>query len=518
MPPDLALRRHAALIERVPPAWRRPLLHLALGWAMLLALFAPVLVDMVRQYWDSSTYNHVLFVPLILAWLVSLRADELAKLTPSTFWPGLLLLAGALFLWLLGDISGLALATHLALVLALHACVITMLGVRVAVALLFPLCYMLFLVPFGDELVPLLQTITARLTIALTHWSGIDAQINGVFIDTPAGLFEVAEACSGVKFLIAMIALGALAAQVCFVSWRRRMLFLAVAMALPVLANGVRAWGTIYIAQSRGIAFAEGFDHILYGWVFFALVMALLLAMAWPFFDRPREDRFIDAAALTRSPLLAALEPLTAPGGRCLLGSLLLALAVMGWSYQARQLEAPLPQQIVLPEVAGWSRAEIVPSTLWEPRASGADHRLLGSYTAPDGARVDVFYALYAAQDEGREAGAFGEGALVPGSDWRWHSAGPDFGAGLSERLQAGGNVQRLTLTLLRHRDLLTGSLGRLKLSNVRDRLTFDPHPTGMLIISASEGGAVPAQEAINRFVAATGDPGQWMDQIGQAP
>lgn len=518
MQPDLALRRRAILIDHVPLAWRRPLLHLALAWGLLLVLFAPVLADMVRQYWDSSTYNHVLFVPLILGWLVQLRGAELAKLTPRGFWPGLLLLAGALLLWLLGDISGLALATHLALVLALQACVITMLGVRVAAALLFPLAYMLFLVPFGDELVPSLQTITAKLTIALTVWSGIPAQINGVFIDTPAGLFEVAEACSGVKFLIAMIALGTLAAHLCFSSWRRRAVFMMVAVLLPILANGVRAWGTIYIAQSQGIEFAAGFDHIFYGWVFFALVMGLLLAIAWPFFDRPRDDRFIDAKAIMAMPVLGALAPLTAPVSRCLLVVALLGVGVMGWSYQARQLSAPMPQQIALPQVSGWQRAELAPGAAWEPRASGASHRLLGSYTDADGARVDVFYALYAAQDEGREAGAFGEGALVPDGVWSWHSAGPNVGGGLSEWLQAGSDVRRLTVTYYRHRDLLTGSVSRLKLSNIRDRLTFDPHPTGLLILAAKEGGAVSADQAITRFTSATGDLGEWMDRIGQAP
>ena len=49
------------------------------------------------------------------------------------------------------------------------------------------------------------------------------------------------------------------------------------------------------------------------------------------------------------------------------------------------------------------------------------------------GREVDVFYALYRSQDEGREAGAFGEGALVPNSDWRWLEPGPAFGGGAGE-------------------------------------------------------------------------------------
>src|SRR5687768_671118 len=169
---------------------------------------------------------------------------------------------------------------------------------------------MFFLVPFGDEMVPALQAVTAEMAVALTHASGVPAVIDGVFIDTPAGLFEVAEACSGVKFLVAMVALGALVAHLCFANLKRRALFMAAAVVVPVLANGVRAWGTIYIAQSQGVEFAAGFDHIVYGWIFFALVMAAVLGASWRFFDRSPEDPLIDAAALEASPVLARLSPL----------------------------------------------------------------------------------------------------------------------------------------------------------------------------------------------------------------
>src|SRR5439155_24648513 len=140
---------------------------------------------------------------------------------------------------------------------------------------------------------------------ALVHLSGIPATIDGVFIDTPAGLFEVAEACSGVMFLVAMFAFGILAAYVCFISWRRRILFLALSLTVPVLANGFRAWGTVFAAQYVGVKRAAGFDHIIYGWVFFGLVIAATLVLSWRFFDRPRDDPMVDAEAIAASPLLA---------------------------------------------------------------------------------------------------------------------------------------------------------------------------------------------------------------------
>ena len=307
MPPEATLARPRAGVE--PQTWRMPLLNLALAVAGLLALTWGDWSEMARQWWDASTYNHILLVPPILAWLVRMRWPELAKLAPRTWWPGLAWLGVGLFAWLAGTMAGINLVSQLGAVLLLQAAVAVQLGPRVVAGLLFPLAYMLFLVPFGDEIVPALQAITAEMAVALTHASGVPAQIDGVFIDTPAGLFEVAEACSGVKFLVAMVALGTLVAHLCFASWKRRAMFMAAAVVVPVLANGVRAWGTIYIAQSQGIEFAAGFDHIVYGWIFFALVMIAVLGASWRFFDRSPDDPLIDAAAIEASPLLARLAP-----------------------------------------------------------------------------------------------------------------------------------------------------------------------------------------------------------------
>ncbi len=295
MPPE-AVRLHLSQTEA--SAWRQALVRLTGVWLVLILAFAGDWLVMARQWWDSSTYNHILLVPPILAWMVSLRLAELRKLTPQVWAPGLILVGGGVLLWVLGRFAGFNLVQQAGAVLLLPGSLVALLGPRVALGLLFPLCYMLFLVPFGDEIVPQLQMITAVLTIALVKISGIPAVIDGVFIDTPAGLFEVAEACSGVKFLIAMIALGALVANVCFRSWKRRVLFMALCIAAPILANGVRAWATILAAQYVGAEKAGGFDHIVYGWFFFALVIAAVLGLSWRHFDRAVDDPMIDAASI----------------------------------------------------------------------------------------------------------------------------------------------------------------------------------------------------------------------------
>lgn len=517
MPPEAVLEapRHSWR-ERIAPGWRQPLVRLALLWGTILLVSLRDWIAMAEQWWNISTYNHVLLVPAIIGVLVWIRREELAKLTPQAWWPGLVLLGGAMALWFLGTIGEVNTFSQLGAVAALQAAIITVLGPRVALGLLFPLGYMLFLVPFGDELVPALQSITAHITIALTHWSGIPAEIEGVFIDTPAGLFEVAEACSGVKFLIAMIALGVLVAQTCFRSWPRRAVFLAVCVIVPIIANGIRAWGTIYIAQSQGIEFAAGFDHIFYGWVFFGIVIAIVLAAGWRWFDRSPEDPGIDGEALAQMRGFEAIERLAICGNRAVLGGAAVVADFAVWAMLATRLEAQVPETVALPDVAGWELVETVPELAWEPRASGADHRLLGTYRNSAGQQVDVFIALYASQGRGKEPSAPNEGALVPETPWRWMNGEMAEGATV-DHLFALGRIKRTAETRYRQGSLLTGSATDLKLATITDRLTLRAEPTTMLIISTVEQPGQPPEQAIAAFRTSTGPLGPWIDRIVQS-
>ena len=175
--------------------WLAPMLALGLVWALLIALAGADWAAMAGQWWTSSTYTHVLLVPPIIVWLVWQRVPDLAKLRPVCWWPALAGMGLAVLVWAMGRLAGFAELSEAGAALMLIAAVPLVMGPRVTAGLLFPLCYMAFLVPVGDEMIPTLQVITAKLTIALTHLSGVPATIDGVFINTPAGLFEVAEAC-----------------------------------------------------------------------------------------------------------------------------------------------------------------------------------------------------------------------------------------------------------------------------------------------------------------------------------
>jgi exosortase A len=307
MDPD-AVATNRAVLSPPDELWRSAVARLAVAWIALGVLAANEWAQMAHQWWDIDTYSHILLIPPIISWLLWIRRGEMMRLPPQGWWPGLLWVGLGLLVWLVGRDFGINLFAQAGAVMTLQGAAMALLGLRVALILAFPLFYMAFLVPFGDEIIPPLQSITASIATALTQWSGIETVADGIRIDTPAGLFVVAEACSGVKFLIAMVALGVLVAHTCFTSWNRRCWFLIACLVVPVIANGIRAWATIFIAQYVGAEVAGGFDHIVYGWLFFGIVIALVLGIAWRWFERVPEEAGWTAVELDAMPLVARWE------------------------------------------------------------------------------------------------------------------------------------------------------------------------------------------------------------------
>ncbi|MEG3124692.1 exosortase A [Sphingomonas sp. GB1N7] len=484
---------------RLSALWRRHLVVLGGVVAVLLVLFRGDVGDLAHIWWTSTTFGHCLFIGPVIAWLVWQRRAQLADLTPVAWWPGLALVAVGGFGWLLGDASSVAFARQLGLVMMVQGAVVTILGPNVARGLLFPLCYAVFLVPFGEGLEAPLQTITVAMTMPLLHLFGVPAVVDGVLITIPNGYFEVAEACSGAKFVIAMIAYGALVANVCFVSWRRRAIFMVVALVVPVIANGLRAFGTIYAAHLTSVERATGLDHIVYGWVFFGLVMAAVIAIGWRWFDRAPDDAVFDPAALQLVPkwridlLLAGALTLTVAG------------VFPAWGGAIAGQAQVLPDAISLPDVPGWQRTRMSVRAAWSPYYPGADHFLIGRYSDGKGASVDLAIAVYGSQREGKELVSFGTGVLRQDDVWVRVDDLPDLAGGSAMRITAPGPVERLVATWYVVGDVVTLDEKVVKLETLKAKLLGGPQRAVAVHVSAEVMPGVDARAAMARFVAALG-------------
>ena len=491
---SLALDRPA---QSLTPEWRRSLIALGGIWAALLLIFRRDVGDVVEIWWNSTTYGHCLFVPPIIGWLVWQRRREVLALQPGAWWPGLAIVVGGGLGWLVGEAAAVALFRHVGLVMLLQGAVVTLLGPRVARGLSFPLGYMFFMVPFGDFMEPWLQSVTVALTMPILHTLGVPASVDGVLITIPNGYFEVAEACSGAKFVIAMIAYGALVANVCYVAWGRRAAFMALALVVPVLANGVRAAGTIYAAYLTSVAAATGFDHIVYGWVFFALTMAGVLAIGWRWFDRDPDAPWFDVARVQAMPMRVADRSIAA-------GAVLgVAVAFAGWGWVIDSRADHLPDRIDLPDVPGWQRIAITGEP-WVPNYPGADHFLIGRYGDPRGRSVDMAIAVYAAQGDGHELVGFGQGPIRENDRWVRIADTPPIAGGAMLRMAAPGPVEREVATWYRIGSVTTGSEDRVKLETLKARLLGGPQRGVAVLVSAEKGAADP-RAVIADFLRAAG-------------
>ncbi|WP_294040396.1 exosortase A [Sphingomonas sp.] len=478
-------------------AWRRPLVALGLVVAVLLVAFRRDVSDLAALYWTNTTFGHCLFIAPVIGWLVWIRRSELAQLTPQGWAPGLALVAAGGFGWLLGDAGTVSFARHFGLVMMLQGAVVTVLGPNVARGLLFPLAYALFLVPFGDFLEPPLQTVTVWMTMHLLHLVGAPATVDGVLITAGGKYFEVAEACSGSKFVIAMVAYGVLVANLCYRTWPRRLAFMAMALVVPVLANGIRAFGTIYAAVLTSVEQATGYDHIVFGWVFFGLVMAAVLAIGWKWFDRAPDAPAFDPAKLRGAIRWRLDVPVAA--------LLVLATAMIfpTWSAAIAHRAQALPAHIDLPQVPGWNRAPVSTTAPWMPNYPGADHQLFGRYVDAQGNTVDLAIAVYGSQREGKEIVGFGIGAIRQDDRWVKIKDLDALNGGTVVAMTAPGPVERQVATWYRVGSVLTSSGKIVKLETLKAKLFGGPQRAVAIHLSV-EGGRDP-RATMTTFLASLG-------------
>lgn len=476
--------------------WQRHLAALALLSAAILGIFWREAADVAGIWWNSSTFTHCLLIVPMIGWLVSQRTALLRPLTPVYWWPALIWMAGAGLVWLVGEAAGVALFRQLGLVLMLQGTVAVTLGEKLVRGLLFPLGYALLLVPFGEELVPLLQTLTAHISMILLHLSGIRAEMEGVFITTPAGFFEVAEACSGVNFLIAMLAYAIFAAHLCFRSWTRRIVFIVAALATTILANALRAYGTMVAAEIWGIEAAGGIDHIFYGWFFFGAVILIVMLVARRWFDRPANDAAVDVRGV------GGVARFAGPAKAVLPAALAVPLLFVGWGHWVGGRSASFSDAVPVAAPPGWQEAH-AEGVAWAPRFDGADRRSMRYFADEKGQAVTVAIGGYERQAEGREVVAFGQGAIDPHSKWAWSAALPAIEGAKTERLLHPGPVLRDAATWYVVGGQVTGSPRASKLAGLKARLFGgDPRALSLIISSEERQGG---RNAIEDFVSASG-------------
>ena len=356
-------------------AGRLPVLAtLGAGLLVLCALFHQEIAA-AAQVWSTSTaYGHCWLVIPIAGWLLWERRAVARAIPPlPTAWPLLVapLLAAA---WLAADWLGIMEGRQLALIGFVELLLLALLGNKLWWALSPALLYLVFLVPFGAFLTPALQHVTAGFVNEGLNLFGIPHNVDSFQIEIPEGRFYVAEACAGLRFLIAAVAFGTLYAVTMFQDGWRRILYIAVACVVPVVANGIRALGIVVAGHIVGSAQAAAADHLLYGWIFFSIVIILLALAGFPFRQDPAPaprgvGLISEGAARWRTPIGACLPMLLA------------AAAAPGFGAMLDHLAASNPPVVTVQHLGGSGAPVTVTTTTLPARTNPA--RILAAARDP---------------------------------------------------------------------------------------------------------------------------------------
>lgn len=257
-----------------------PLLPIVLALAFA---FDRHFVWLVQKGWHNEYYGHGFLIPVISGYLIYRRRAALAALPRNGFALGLPLLVLGLALHLAAIRVDVNFVQGFGLVLVLYGLVIWLYGLPVGRETLFPMSFLLFMVPMGrflvDKFAQPLQLWGARLAGAAGGFMGLPVHVEGTSMQLPDYTFDVAIACSGLKSAIALTALGALYAYLLVGPLWKRWVVFVLSLPAALLANGVRLWLTLVLASSLGPRAAEGFFHTLSGMFVFVVALVVLFGM-----------------------------------------------------------------------------------------------------------------------------------------------------------------------------------------------------------------------------------------------
>lgn len=331
----------------------------------------------ITSIWNSSeTFAHGYFILPISLWLIWKKREALRHLPPTPFWPALLLLAASGFGWLLAELGGVQVVRQYAFVALIPLTVLMLLGLRISLLLSFPLFFIMLAVPFGEVFIDPLINITADFTVAALKMSGIPILREGNNFTIPTGSWAVVEACSGVRYLLASFTLGTLYAYLTYRSHLRQGAFILISIIVPIVANGIRAYMIVMIGHLSGMQLAVGFDHLIYGWVFFGLVMFLMFWIGSFWREDPQVPETVKSSDRSPPAIPSATSSIR------MYAAVLLTIASIGiWptyaSYLARTGHNPAAVSLHSFQ-SNW--LEAAPFTLWAP------------YFYPGEAKLSKFY------------------------------------------------------------------------------------------------------------------------------
>lgn len=413
-----------------PAAANQPLLVfgvIAVAAVALGVLFQDGFADMLHR-WQAPEYNHAYMIPFVALYLLWLRGRELQSLRLTGSWFGVILLVISLALMVLGERSAVLTIVQYAFLLALWALVIAASGSRGLRLLWVPLLYLAFMVPLPgfieNRMTASLQLISSEIGVAVIRAAGLTVYLEGNVIDLGNYQLQVAEACSGMRYLFPLVSFGYLCAVLVRGRWWQRGLLLIATVPITILMNSFRIGVIGILVNFYGIEQAEGFLHDFEGWVVFMASVAVLFTIIW-IFARMEGRPFLEFFGLDVPPAedFTRLFKVLRPNAQIYTAAGVLVAAALVSQLVTRPptLVPDRAELAAFPMRLGdFEGREALVEDIYLDVLKTSDH-LMGRYTRPaDPMPVDLWIAYYDSQVKG--ASVHSPQSCLPGGGWNIES------------------------------------------------------------------------------------------------
>jgi exosortase D (VPLPA-CTERM-specific) len=411
------------------PVWR-------LSWGLILMAVAVGLLSL-WPFWDglvrmwgwwfeAPEYSHGLLIPPIAAFLLWQQKDRLERIPFTGSWAGvvLVLLGGALLI--LGQLGTVYSVVQYAYVITLYGLILSFLGWAAFRLIAIPMLILLFMIPLPQfvlaNLSTKLQLLSSEIGVSVMRLLGISVFLEGNVIDLGGYKLQVAEACSGLRYLFPLMTLGFLLAYFYKGAlWKRIVLFIS-SIPITVLMNSLRV-GTIgLMVEHWGIGMAEGFLHEFQGWMVFMVSLALMLGEIAALNSIGRESgtwrQLFGVEFPAATPAAAVIQTRTLPPSFITAGALLVGFIVT-------TVALPRPME-VFPKRDAFSQFPMQLGEWYGRRQSmeavfsdtlQLDDYLLADFANDSGRGINLYVSYYNSQRKGEAVHS--PRSCLPGGGWQ---------------------------------------------------------------------------------------------------
>ena len=289
---------------------------LALG-IVIIVIFYDGLAQMVKQWTASEEYGYGFLIPVIAAFLIWQKKNELEKLDNKGSWFGLAVTIFGLGLFFLGELSTLYIIVQYAFIVVIAGIAYSLLGWKGFKLVAVPILLLIFMIPLPgflyQGLSSELQLISSKLGVAVIRLFDISVYLEGNVIDLGSYKLQVVEACSGLRYLFPLASLAFISAYIFRGAfWKKAIIFLS-SIPITVAMNSFRIGIIGVLVEYQGPSAAEGFLHYFEGWVIFMACMAVLIGEIWLLSHVGRDRRPFTEAFNVELPSVGAARTRTSP-------------------------------------------------------------------------------------------------------------------------------------------------------------------------------------------------------------